>query len=262
LHRKLVIRNAEQVEREVLWWNGVEHALPAGLVDLAFTVGWNTYQGRRNLALTLVDLRSCSMEELPVSVPRIEWMDWRGKSGEEAVAADVAAEPEGLIWAEAVAVDGPRVSRRVDLHQAPALLVFSVPPSSAVLVQVVERVEPVRLYFLGVPSPDRNVAEFVRRLAALCKYTLSHRAGETEYELLASAAGQTIEVVCWGLRLLEVGGQIVVQERNDHVILAPGDGFGKPELVEDVQAALRVCFAEVSAFRQFARRVSLESLLG
>lgn len=262
LHRKLVVQDSDQAQREVLWWNGVEHTLPEGLIDLAFTVGWNTYQGRRSLAMTLVDLRPCSVEEEVAPVPRLELIDWRGKTIEEALLAYAVAESEGLIWAEVVSVDTPRVCRRVDLHPASALLVISLPPSPAVLVEAIESVSPARLYFVGVPSLDQSLPQFVRRLAALCKYTLSHRSGETGLELLASAAGQTVEVVYWGLRLLVAGGQITMREQDDRVILAPGVGRGDPQAEAEAQAALRIRFAEVSAFRQFARRVPLESLLG
>jgi hypothetical protein len=79
--------------------------------------------------------------------------------------------------------------------------------------------------------------------------------GETGLELLASAAGQTVEVVYWGLRLLVAGGQIIMREQDDRVILAPGVGRGDPQAEAEAQVALRIRLAEVSAFRQFARRI-------
>jgi hypothetical protein len=111
LHRKLVVQDSDQAQREVLWWNGAEHTLPEGLIDLAFTVGWNTYQGRRSLAMTLVDLRPRSVEEVVAPAPRLELIDWRGKAVDEAILAYLAAEPDGLIW--------PRLCRLTHRECAP-----------------------------------------------------------------------------------------------------------------------------------------------
>ncbi len=56
-HCRLVLADAHQACREVLWWNCDPGALPEGRVDVAFTLSSNEWQGSTRLRLTLEGIR-------------------------------------------------------------------------------------------------------------------------------------------------------------------------------------------------------------
>ncbi|MGH2347067.1 MAG: DHHA1 domain-containing protein, partial [Chloroflexota bacterium] len=64
-HCRLVLAGPDQVCREVLWWNSEPDWQPNGLVDVAFTLSSNEWQGSTRLRLTLEGIRphTASQEE-------------------------------------------------------------------------------------------------------------------------------------------------------------------------------------------------------
>jgi single-stranded-DNA-specific exonuclease len=56
-HTKLVLADDRQVCQEVLWWNSDPTWQPEGLVDAAFTLSSNEWQGSARLRLTLEGIR-------------------------------------------------------------------------------------------------------------------------------------------------------------------------------------------------------------
>ncbi|MBN1963912.1 MAG: single-stranded-DNA-specific exonuclease RecJ, partial [Anaerolineae bacterium] len=193
-HRRLTVQDDAGRTQAVLWWKGAEHRLPEGRFDLAYTLGWNTYQGRRDLTVTLEDYRLQDAVTLAAQ-PAVEQIveDWRDRPLAEAVAAFRQQEPVGIIWAEgagAAEIDGLTRDR---LHRAPALLIATAPPASHVLCEALEQVQAERLYVLAALPPDQQAQPFLRRLLGLCKYTINHLAGHADLHRLSAATAQTNE---------------------------------------------------------------------
>jgi hypothetical protein len=56
-HAKLVLADQGQSCQEVLWWNSDPTWQPEGLIDVAFTLSSNEWQGNARLRLTLEGIR-------------------------------------------------------------------------------------------------------------------------------------------------------------------------------------------------------------
>ena len=69
-HRKLFVQAAAAEERAprlpVVWFGGGDAALPAGPLDLVYTLNVNEYRGERTLQLMFVGMRPASQEPAPV----------------------------------------------------------------------------------------------------------------------------------------------------------------------------------------------------
>ena len=117
----------------------------------------------------------------------------------------------------------------------------------------------------GSTKDRRDAASFQRRLLGLCKYTVSHLQGRADLVRMAGATAQTPGAVLWGLRLLAAAGQIGLVEENEETVRVtpPGPDAPTSEVTrEEAQAALLLALSEASAYRQFARRAALDSILG
>ena len=139
-----------------------------------------------------------------------------------------------------------------------------MPPSSAVLFEALETVTPQRLYIVGCDPAEQDPARFQHRLLGLGKYTVSQLQGRADLVRLAGATAQTPGAVLAGLRLLAAGGHIGLIEDNGETVqvLPPTPDMSAPLLNEDeAQAALLVALNEARAYRQFARRAALDSVL-
>ncbi len=266
LHRQLMVRATSGAERSVLWWGGAEHALPEGPFDLAFTLGWNTYQGNRELVLTLQALRVHTPVEV-IPAPQVLIEDWRAQAKDPAlIEAFLQQEPAGIIWAEGdipQTLAGPKSFRRHELPQAEALLIHTAPPSPAVLHHAIEAVNPRRIYLLGAEPSEQSYEAFLRRLMGLCKYTVRHRNGQGDLLKMAVAAAQTVEAVQWGLRLLAAKNVIMLTDQGGDTvgIAAPSASQTGPYDEQEAEAVLRSLLAESAAYRAFFRRASTDALL-
>ncbi len=266
LHRQLTIRSESGAEREVLWWNGAEYALPDGPFDLAFTLGWQTYQGQREMTLTLVALRL----RAPVTVvppPQLVIEDWRATATEmDVVTAFLQQEAEGTIWAEGphsneLREKGVLCHTRSQLVEAAALLIYTAPPAPGVLHAAMEGVKPQRVYLAAIPPAAQTLNTFLTRLLGLCKYTISHREGQMDLDALAGAAAQTAEAVYWGLRVLAAKGAICMEERGEDIQVAPPGTCPSINDEQEAEATLRALLAEAAAYRTFFSRAPADTLL-
>ncbi len=263
LHRKLTVTDAAGVTRQVLWWRGAEHRLPSGQVDIAFTIGWNIYQGHREMALTLVDLR----ERAPVGVtapPAPTWTveDWRGMPAGEILRMFAEREPDGLIWAEGAHTEQVGGVRRHALRPAEALLIYTAPPSRSVLNAALETTGAHRLYIAWVPLPPTDANRERKELLGLCRYTLSHFEGRADLDRMAGARGLSREALLWGLRLLATENSISLVEHDESVDMDQPDPVATPQYdAQEAAEAFKYELREAESYRNLLRRADLASVL-
>ena len=50
-HRRTVVRDAQQREQTVMWWQSADRPLPDGRFDLAYTLGIRSFRGERSVQL-------------------------------------------------------------------------------------------------------------------------------------------------------------------------------------------------------------------
>ncbi len=263
LHRKLTVTDGAGVSRQVIWWRGAEHRAPDGQVDIAFNIGWDIYQGRRQVALTLVNLR----ERVPVAVaapsaPAWTVEDWRQVPVEDLLPAFAEKEPNGLIWAEGEHTAQTRGRRRHELRPAEALLIYTAPPSQSVLNAALEVTQARRLYIGWVLLPPADLNHRLRELLGLCRYTLTHLEGHADLDRMAGAIGLTRETILWGLRLLAAENIISLAESDEGVTIGrPNPKVASAYDALEAREAFEFLSAESDSYRRFHRRADLTSLL-
>ncbi|NPV65667.1 MAG: single-stranded-DNA-specific exonuclease RecJ [Anaerolineae bacterium] len=263
LHRKLTVTDSAGASCQIIWWRGAEHHAPSGQVDIAFNIGWDIYQGRRQVALTLVHLR----ERVPVAVaapPVSAWTveDWRQMPAEDLLRAFAEKEPDGLIWAEGEHTAKTRGRRRHELRPAEALLIYTAPPAQSVLNAALETTQARRLYIGWVPLPPADLNRRLRELLGLCRYTLSHLAGHADLDRMAGAIGLTREAILWGLRLLAAENVIGLSESDEGVTIDQPHPTSKTQYdALEAREAFQFLSAESDSYRRFHRRADLTSLL-
>ncbi len=267
-HRRLTVSSAEGEHRQVLWWNGMDHRLPDGVFDLAFTAGWNIYQGRREMALTLVAYRVTEAVTPGVAAPPQQFIDWRDQQALSVVERFHQQEPEGVIWAEGYhcARELLRTSpglRRTELPRNPALLIYTAPPSRAVLNAVLETTQAQRIYLLGAPPPaQQSLEHFLECLAGLCKFTLNKQPdGQIDLARLAGAIGTTNACVLQGLRYLETHQVIALQEQDEQIRIARPAYPAVLQNADDIRAELTLEMREIESYRRAFRRINPKGLV-
>ncbi len=273
LHRKLVVQDATATRRDVLWWSGADHPLPEGTFDLAFSLGWNTYQGQREMALILEALHL----HTPVSqrpAPQLSIEDWRENlAPQDVIASFRCLEPEGIIWAEGSHSTDLRTLSvahftRQNIMPADAILIYTAPPGSQLLRSVLAKTAPARLYVAGLTPDAQETNTFLKRLAGLVKYTITNKDGRIDLDALAGATAQTTTAVHWGLRFLAANGHLWLEDSDETLLVRERGGTPPPSMADEAADAaqeateiIRAQLAEAAAYRAFFSRVPVDGLL-
>ncbi|KAF0107290.1 MAG: single-stranded-DNA-specific exonuclease [Anaerolineaceae bacterium] len=259
-HVKLTVADEAGNVRSVLWWNGGGEALPEGRFDLAYTVRASDWRGSLQVQIVLVDFHNVEGKPAEVQARRIEVVDYRHAADR---ANRLRSLPAGtLVWAEGTEKERVQGVDRFALAPAPALAIWTVPPSPEELRLALETVHPQTVYLFAADPPLENTENFLARLAGLIKYAISHRDGKAAYTSLAAATAQRLATVQAGLNWLVSRGDVTLkrQEGDRLTLAAEGqahDPIGAARLFVEVQSLL----AETAAYRAHFARAEKDSLL-
>ncbi len=261
-HRKLVVTDSQGNSQQILWWSGMEHRLPQSPFDLAFTVGWNTFQGRQTVAITLIDYRELELPEPEPDAPTLCIIDWRQEAQRSLVDSFRAKEPYGLVWAEGNHTKETGGLRRHELTEAESLLIYTSPPSTAILQAALEQVGPTRLYISSHNPSAQDLRSFTLQLLGLCKYTIQKLGGIIALDRITGATAQTEAAVLRGLHLLAVKGLIEMNTTDDGLHVAPAVQDSASGDEQEATDKLQLVLSEADAYRSFFSRptVSIDDL--
>lgn len=256
-HRRLRIRDAQGREEQVFWWQSSGMSLPEGRLDLAVYLGINVFRGQENIQLTLVDARAVAPPPAPVRVSGIEIVDYRQNPNHVAVLRTLSMPVQ--VWAEGEPPvglpDEATVRNRSELTPCSTLVLWTTPPSPAVLEQALKAATPTCLVLLCVDPGMDDPRAFLSRLLGLVKHAIQVRDGQTSVIKLAAATAQTEQAVHLGLAWLEAKGGIkITRKEGDLVWLAQGSG-STTSSPETIQAQLNACLQETAAYRRHLARL-------
>jgi len=214
-HRKLIVAgdaaNGSAGESlPVVWFGGADAELPAGPIDLLYTLNINEYKGERSLQLMYVDSRPAhSLRPVPVTGarPPLHAVDLRKAENAMALYAalsETLAEAQAKVevgaglppaaqpvawYAEGVRLEplppGVSYSPRSQIGRAatptdgpeslqPALVLWSIPPSPDLLRWLLDAVRPAQVYVCGRYTADDALSSVLRAVAGMCKFALNH----------------------------------------------------------------------------------------
>ncbi len=266
-HRKLRIRaaNADQSEQELVWFGGGDAELPAGALDIVYTLGVNEYRDERSLQLLYVAHRSAQRKVAELTsgkVRPLSVIDLRRIAEPQThLPADAVWYAEGAqleITSPGVAY-APRTNAPGGVGRP--LVLWTLPPSGEVLKWLIESCECNELFLCGRRTTDDAPAVVVKQVAGMVKYALS-RDAMVDVGRMAARLGQTEAVIRTALLLLESRGTVRLLEwlDGDCAQVAEGEARTQSSESEALWAELEALLAEVRAYRRFVARARIEEL--
>jgi single-stranded-DNA-specific exonuclease len=258
-HLRLIVEDQEGVQQSVLWWGGAGQDLPQGIFDLAYSARISTFKGERQLQIELRDFQTVVEPEPEVAAAAIEVVDCRELADPSARLEEILQTEEDIvIWAEAEGGAAVSGLQRDELITGRTLVIWTLPPSGAVIQEAIQKVEPERIFFLGIDPRMDDVSEFLNRLAGLCRYAISRQNGEINLNRLAGAMAQTQAAVRVGVGWLEAKGHISVEaETIESLQISKGQPsnpvMASPALIIE---SLGFLLKESASFRRFMMGVS------
>ncbi|MBC8334696.1 MAG: single-stranded-DNA-specific exonuclease RecJ [Anaerolineales bacterium] len=249
-HLRLTVKDRQENFQSILWWNAAYEELPSegSRFDLAFKMRTGEYQGQPQLTLEMVDFRiteEVRKEERgkKVEVIRLKVEGWKVESGGAQVFVEGKSEIKG--------------KNRYELGESSALAIYTSPPGSSELRDIIERVKPTTIYLIGIDPPAITPQGFLSHLAGLVKYALAKKEGQTRISTLAAVTAQREATIRLGLEWLAAGGQVEVEVEGDEVMLSQTSEI-RPQTSENsgkyAQAelflAIKGLLAETVAYRK------------
>jgi single-stranded-DNA-specific exonuclease len=267
-HLRLALADPAGREFEVIWWQGDAHLLPdqreSGQIDLAYTVQASDYRGSPKILFQYVDHRGARADgddgAETGAGPGLEILDLRAAPKTwEALQPHL---PDGCaVWLEGAAVPGVPGRSRLQLGPAPALALWTSPPSPAVLLDLVLRAKPGVVVLIGADPGLDQPAAFLKRLAGLLKYVLHNQAGECSLAQLCAAAAHDLPAVRAGLAALHAAGLFALAETGAETISVRAGAHTTADLVKWISPALAHALGEAAAYRAYFAAASAGALL-
>lgn len=263
LHRKLITSDADGIPREILWFNSAGEQLPEGTIDIVVRMRPSVFRGEGGVSITLQDYRVVGESANQVAGDTFEALhDLRQVEQPLARLEKILASEHVLeIWGEAISSPHPykeRMHNRFEIAPAEALVLWTLPPGRSLLIDIIRRVAPRRLYVFGRDPGLDGADAFTRRLVGLVKYTLQHYDGKSTLAQLASAMAHQEQTIKEALPILRrLGVVATVQSETGAVRFRQ---VSADPAVPDTRLA--DCLLEARAFRRmFIRAVDLENYL-
>lgn len=266
-HRKLRIRpaNTDAPMHELLWFGGGDAELPAGPLDIVYTLSVNEYRNERSLQLMYVAHRAAQHKALDIAPGKmrlVSVIDLRR------VADPRPQAPSNALWyAEGATLEtatpGIAYAPRFDVPGGAGrpLVLWSLPPSGEVLNWLVESSGCDVLFLCGRLTTDDAPVAVVKQVAGMVKYALSRNAA-VDIGRMAARLGQTEAVIRTALLLLESRGIVRLLDwlDGDRAQVAEGDATRQNDEGEALWAELEALLAEVRAYRRFLARARVEEI--
>jgi single-stranded-DNA-specific exonuclease len=255
-HLRLNLEDEHGNTNSVLWWNGLEDALPetGSKIDIAYSLRASTFRGERHLQLQYVDFRVVEEKVLEVSSKKIEVIDLRNNISMYK-RLSVQAFVEGADRKKIAGAD------RYGLEKSGELAIYTTPPGPGELKALLEQVKPRKVYLVAQNPPEEKPDEFLSRLAGMTKFVLAKKKGEATIAELTAATAQRESTVRIGLEWLAAGGHIAVSPygedagEDDAVLLSKGRGKRNQYVQKELYVAVKGLLEETAAYRNYVATV-------
>ena len=260
-HKQYIIEDEGGVSHRILRWKSADSSAPEGRFDLAFSLSVNEFRGKRELQLVWVDARQNDYTVLlPPSKPAVEVIDCRDEEDPESLLRELLAEHGVLVWGEGDAgIDNVR--SRKDLKPSRTFVIWTLPPSSSVLRDALDSVEPERIFVFANEPGSSDLPSFLKRLAGLAKNKIKSASGNISYTDLAVATAQTDAVIRKGIAWLQAKGFLKVVREEDDFINAIAGSEENYHLSNEFNNDLQEMLLEVAAYRKYFLQADVESLV-
>jgi single-stranded-DNA-specific exonuclease len=260
-HRQVTTADREGDQQRFIWWNGGDEPLPEAQFDLVCRLSKSDYKGEPQISAEWVDFRLSEQGRQEVASRHFEWIDHRDALSPISLLEDLqASHPDSQIWGEGQLSKEIHGLNREELNISNSLIIWTAPPSQAVLQETLRQVSPETVIAIGLDPNVDNVNKLIYRLGGLVKYTLRHKGGSVPLSALASACASTKEIVRIGLQLWEAFGEIQLDFDGEDITISPGEHTLDNEKVKLLTQILNSLIDETRAYRRFFRTADLNAI--
>jgi single-stranded-DNA-specific exonuclease len=253
-HLRLVVEDEQGKTQSVLWWGGAGSELPPqeGTFDIAYSLRSSTFRGEKQVNLQFEEFRAVEEKPIEIQKPKLEVRDMRLQP------SLLNLQSSTLIWAEGA--DKARGRSRFYLTPAAELVIYTTPPSPAVLRAVLDVVKPQKVHVLGIPPAPQKTDEFLSQLAGMAKFVINNKQGKVLVGELAGAMGQRESAVRIGLEWLAAGGHVAISGEEDALALSRGSGEANQYVQKELYVAVKGILEETKAYRDYFARADLDAI--
>ncbi len=261
-HRQIIVTDEESNTQKIIWWNGGEEPLPEAQFDLVCTLSKSDYRGEPQITVEWMDARLSEQGQKEIASRTFSILDRRTSSQPQIELDQILKEhPLAAIWIEGEAQEGIAGLNRTDLGTAPALVIWTAPPSQSVLQNVLRKVKPETVIVFGqIPQPS-YVKALLARLAGLAKYAAQFKSGNTTLNDLAAACAVAPEVIRVGLLYWGAAGKLCVDFEGEAVTIKLKGSAPDQAALEIYQKILGSLFEENRLYREYFRSGNLQNFL-
>lgn len=276
-HIILTLEDENRAEHTVVWWNGSEKYRQShmvdGIFDLAYSVRFSTYRGRRDIQIELVDYRIHDDYEVArAEEGKIEVIDYREELSPVSLIQRELVVGETQIWAEGDALDRLKdedlpdefvhqIHDRFGLTSCDVLVIWTTPPGRAELDYVLEKVKPTKVILIGVSPLTDRLDRFLKRLIGLVKFSLKNKHRIVNLTELTAAMAHKEITVRKGIDWLSVQGYIGRYSSGGDEIIFSNDHRRVSTETSMITDQLKTLLEETAAFRAFFIKADPDTLI-
>jgi single-stranded-DNA-specific exonuclease len=261
-HRQVKVVDQEGNEMRLIWWNGADELLPEARFDLVCRLTESDFKGKPQLSAEWVDFRLSEVGKLEISERQMEIVDCRANLQPQTQFAKLVLEfPQAEMWGEGNNPENLPIKNRHELGKSTHLIIWTIPPSQAVLQHVLDRVQPKHVTVFACDPHLDNPAKFLACLGGAAKYAINHFDGKVKIERLGAVCAADEETVRIGLLLWQAKGAISVNFEEDTVSIDAGTSSSDKPAIDLLELSLKEALEESRAYRNYFKKADLNTIL-
>jgi single-stranded-DNA-specific exonuclease len=263
-HMQLLIEDAQGQASKFLWWQSAGLPQPEGLFDLAFTARASTYKGQAQVQLEWLNFRPVETESLTLSSKKrknIEHLDYRRSSVSNAALSEIISKYQPEVFAEGLETSTIERKNRLELSPSESLIILTLPPSQAILDEIMQKVQPQRVFWFCSQQPENETEMVLKTTAQIIKQGFEQNQFKFILAEIAAALATTQEIVRLTILWMSARGLVTIQEDDAKSISLSQGGIANPSQQENFKKKIQKSMAETQAFRRYAIRSDLSDLV-
>ena len=261
-HRRVIAADSNDNQQQFIWWNGGDESLPDAKIDLVCKLSQSNYKGEAQISAEWIDYRISSKGRIELAQRKYRLKDYRQSLSPESQLINLLTEqPDQTIWGEGdLPAELPCLGRH-ELQHTGKLIIWTAPPSQAVLREVLRSTKPKSIIVFGLNPHLDDFKLLMERLAGLSKYAVHHREGRVALDELAAACAADPQTVQTALRLWETLGKLTVDFDDELAIIKPVQSTPNQTNNDIIENNVKELLAESQAYRDVFIRGDIQLLI-
>jgi single-stranded-DNA-specific exonuclease len=261
-HRQVLATDEKERQQRFIWWNGGDQPLPEAQFDLVCTLSQSDYKGTRQVSAEWIDFRLAKQGRQQVAKRHFAILDHRDNLTPIPVLKNILSEfPGVIVWGEGETPGEIQFSGRHQLCPASTLVVWTAPPSRALLEEILQSTSPNTVIIFGREPNINYEKDLMERLAGLAKFAVRHKKGQAKLTHLAAACAAENEAVTIGLQLWEAMGKLKLDFTDGTVLIKTVNTSPNPSAIAIFESILKDLLAESQAYRRYFQKGALNTVL-